>query len=72
MSKNNKRLKETSDFGDERLNKRLGKICDNFSKQIDSSIPQNHADRSQMKAGYNFFKNKKSYICGSITNAKYD
>ena len=57
--KNNNRLKETCDFGDKRLNSRLAKICNNFSKYLEASIPQNHMERSQMKAGYNFFKNKK-------------
>ena len=57
--KNNTRLKETCDFGDKRLNERLGKICNNFSKCLEASIPENHLERSQMKAGYNFFKNKK-------------
>lgn len=57
--KNNTRLKETCEFGDARLNNRLGKICNKFSKCLESSIPESHADRSQMKAGYNFFKNKK-------------
>lgn len=59
MSKSKKSLSETSNIGDKRLDKRLEKICESFSKHLEASIPQSHADISQMKAGYNFFKHKK-------------
>lgn len=58
-SKNKNKDSIKSEFGDKRLDVRLEKIHKKFTKHLESSIPQNHADRSQMKAGYNFFKNEK-------------
>lgn len=57
--KSKNKNKSKSEFGDNRLDARLEKIHKRFTKHLESSIPQNHADRSQMKAGYNFFKNEK-------------
>jgi len=57
--KNNSLLAEHADLGDKRLNKRLAKICNQFSKKIDKSIPESSIKRSDMKATYDFFKKEK-------------
>lgn len=57
--KNNHLLSDYANLGDARLNKRLAKICNQFSKSFASSIPNSSSTRSQAKAAYNFFDNKK-------------
>lgn len=48
-----------ADFGDGRLDKRLGVILKGLSEQANDSIPQIFKNRSQMKAAYNFLGNEK-------------
>lgn len=50
---------EIADFGDKRLNKRLLKIADAFSKQPDASIPKSASNWAATKATYNFFDNER-------------
>jgi len=45
-------------LGDERLNKRLIKICDSFSEAPESPINQACTDWAETKAAYRFFKNE--------------
>lgn len=59
LLKNNKLLSDYTDFGDKRLNARLGKICNQMSKGFGASIPSSSRCRSEMKGIYRFFKNKK-------------
>src|SRR4026208_2285884 len=55
---------QAANFGDLRLNKRMGVLLREFLNQADSSIPQVFKNRSQMKAAYNFLDNDK------VTSAK--
>ncbi len=48
------------DFGDERLNSRLVKICDSFSDSPECSINQSCAGWAATKAAYRFFANDKT------------
>ncbi len=48
-----------ADLGDGRLNRRLGKVCNDLGRSLGSSIPQAMQDRSSMKAAYGFFKHEK-------------
>lgn len=47
------------DFGDERLNKRLLKIAQDFAKQPDASIPKAAGTWAATKATYNFYNNQR-------------
>lgn len=58
-------------LGDERLNKRLIKICDSFSESPESPINQACDDWAETKAAYRFFKNN-SVDVGQILNAHTD
>jgi hypothetical protein len=49
---------EEVDLGDKRLNSRLIKLCDAFSKAPESPINQACADWAETKAAYRFFKNE--------------
>ena len=44
-------------LGDQRLNKRLIKICDRFSESPESPINQACKDWPETKGAYRFFKN---------------
>jgi hypothetical protein len=46
------------DLGDKRLNSRLIKLCDTFSKAPESPINQACSDWAETKAAYRFFKNE--------------
>jgi hypothetical protein len=46
------------DLGDKRLDSRLIKLCDSFSKAPESPINQACADWAETKAAYRFFKNE--------------
>ncbi len=59
LLKNNTLLKSQADFGDVRLNHRLGRICNQISQNLGQSIPQASSNRSEMKATYRFFQNDK-------------
>ena len=48
------------DFGDERLNSRLVKICDSFSDSPECSINQACSGWTATKAAYRFFANDKT------------
>ncbi len=54
-------LKEFSNInlGDKRLNQRLVKLSDDFSKHTDFSINQASKDWHAAKAAYRFFQNDK-------------
>jgi len=49
---------EEVDLGDKRLDSRLIKLCDSFSKAPESPINQACADWAETKAAYRFFKNE--------------
>ena len=49
---------EKVDLGDKRLDSRLIKLCDSFSKVPESPINQACADWAETKAAYRFFKNE--------------
>jgi hypothetical protein len=57
--KNNSKLKENTDLGDQRLNARYSKICTKLSSNLSGSIPSSHENRDQSKATYRFFDNEK-------------
>lgn len=48
-----------ADFGDERLNRRLGKIAEEFASRPNISIPAATTSRAEMEAAYRFFDNRK-------------
>lgn len=47
------------DFGDSRLNRRLGRITEEFARQPNLSIPAATTSHAEMEAAYRFFSNDK-------------
>ena len=62
------------DLGDERLNKRLMKMVEDFAENPESSVPQACGDWAATKATYEFWKNPKvkasSIIDGHVESTK--
>lgn len=62
------------DLGDERLNKRLKKMVEDFAENPESSVPQACGDWASTKAAYEFWKNPKveadSIIDGHVESIK--
>lgn len=62
------------DLGDERLNKRLMKIVEDFTENPESSVPQACGNWAATKAAYEFWKNPKvkasSIIDGHVESIK--
>ena len=48
-----------ADFGDKRLNRRLGLITEELGAQPNQSIPAATDSRAEMEAAYRFFDNDK-------------
>ncbi len=48
-----------SDFGDQRLNKRIVRVAERFGKHCNCSIPAASGGRAEMEAAYRFMNNPK-------------
>jgi len=52
-------ISSVSNLGDKRLNTRLGKLIDELTNDVTSTIPNACKNTSSMKGAYRFFSNKK-------------